>query len=136
MRPGAATWPGGHRSIVDQVCLDIPAERYDAECDFWAELTGWPVVASRSPEFQWLDVPDDQPLRVLLQRLEAPDGPVRAHLDLATDDRPAEVARHVALGAGVLDPRPRWTVLRDPAGSAYCITDRTDSLVRPVGAAR
>ena len=126
-RPAApATWPGGHRSAVDQVCLDIPAAGYDAECDFWQRLTGWELRVSPShQEFRRLIRPSGQPLQLLLQRLGDDDGPVRAHLDLATSDRDAETARHVALGATVLDVRPGWTVLADPAGSAYCITDRT-----------
>jgi hypothetical protein len=27
VRPEPVTWPGGNRSMVDQVCLDIPPER-------------------------------------------------------------------------------------------------------------
>ena len=125
-RPAApATWPGGHRSAVDQVCLDIPAPVYDAECDFWQRLTGWELrVSPTHEEFRRLIRPPDQPLQLLLQRLGDADGPVRAHLDLATSDRDAETSRHVALGATVLDLRPGWTVLADPAGSTYCITDR------------
>ena len=123
--PAAVTWPGGHRSRVDQVCLDIPSEQYDEECAFWSELTGWPVDDGKvHDEFRRLRVPEGTLLRVLLQRLDEPTGPTRAHLDLATDDRAAETDRHVALGATVVDPRPHWTVLRDPAGSSYCITDR------------
>lgn len=41
MRPPAATWGDGGRSLVDQVCLDIPAAGYDEECAFWEALTGW-----------------------------------------------------------------------------------------------
>ena len=37
---GPASWPGG-RSIVDQVCLDIPPSVWEEECRFWADLTGW-----------------------------------------------------------------------------------------------
>lgn len=126
-RPAApATWPGGVRSVVDQVCLDIPAAAYEEECDFWQRLTGWELRDSPThEEFRRLIRPPGQPLHVLLQRLDEDEGTVRAHLDLATSDREAETARHVALGATVLDVRPGWTVLTDPAGSAYCITDRT-----------
>ena len=125
VRPRPAVWPGGHRSQVDQVCLDIPSERYDEECAFWSGLTGWAVADSPAyAEFRRLQVPAGLALKVLLQRLDEPTGPARAHLDLATDDRPAETARHVALGAEVVDVRRGWTVLRDPARSSYCITDR------------
>ena len=122
--PPAATWPGGHRSQVDQVCIDIPADQFDAECAFWAQLTGRELQTGSRPEFQVLERPADQPLRILLQRLDGPAERVSAHVDLATDDRPAEVARHQSLGASVEQEMPRWTVLRDPAGLTYCVTDR------------
>jgi hypothetical protein len=120
----AVTWPGGHRSQVDQVCLDVPPAAYDAEVAFWPALTGWQLVPTDTREFARLRVPDDQALRWLVQRLDDDGGPVRAHLDLATDDHDAEVARHVGLGAAVVASHSGWTVLRDPAGSAYCITKR------------
>jgi predicted enzyme related to lactoylglutathione lyase len=123
-RPPSVTWPDGHRSVVDQVCLDIPPEVYDEECDFWASVTGWEVHDVDRPEFRRLRVPDDQPLLVLLQRLDAPGGPVRVHLDLATDDREAEIRRHEQLGARVAAVHDGWTVMRPPAGPVYCVTGR------------
>nr|WP_246378107.1 YigZ family protein [Nocardioides ginsengisegetis] len=124
-RPRPATWPGGHRSLVDQVCLDLPASLADAETEFWHALTGWELSESPvSRGFRRLERPTGMPFRILLQRLDEPDGPVRAHLDLASDDRAAETARHQRLGATVVQRNDRWTVLTDPAGSAYCITDR------------
>jgi hypothetical protein len=125
-RAGPARWPGGHASILDQVCLDIPPDAYTDECGFWSALTGWEQRRSASrPEFGYLVRPEGVPIRLLLQRLDAGAGAVRGHVDLACDDRSAEVARHVALGATVLgDPGGGWTVLRDPAGMPYCVTDR------------
>lgn len=110
--------------MVDQVCLDIPADGYDAECDVWAALTGWELRQASRPEFRVLVRPPGQHLRFLLQCLDEPTGRVRANLDLATTDRRAETARHVGLGARVLAPGPAWPVLADSSGSAYCITDR------------
>ena len=126
-RPWPTRWPQQHESVVDQVCLDIPAATYDTECTFWSELTGWPVRGSVSrPEFRHLVRPDGIPIRLLLQRLGEPaTGPVTGHLDLACDDRPTEVARHERLGATVVaDHGAGWTTLRDPAGALYCVTDR------------
>jgi hypothetical protein len=37
-RPQAARWPDGPVSLVDQFCLDIPADMYEDECRFWADL--------------------------------------------------------------------------------------------------
>ena len=124
-RPGPATWADGNRSSVDQVCIDMPAGVHQAEVAFWQALTGWEFLDSVSPEFSRLRPPDDQPLRWLLQRLDEPGGDVTAHLDLAADDREAEAARHVALGAAVARVHEGWTVMTDPVGTTYCITGRT-----------
>lgn len=122
-RPGPVSWPGG-ASLVDQVCLDIRPEQFEAEARFWSMLTGWPHVEGGSPEFEWIPPPPGQPLRVLLQRVDEEAGPVRLHLDLASEDRDAEVARHVKLGGRVLRRTEHWTTLLDPSGRAYCITVR------------
>jgi hypothetical protein len=126
--PPPAAFTGVRRSRVYQVCLDIPRAAYDAEVAYWAGLLDRRVEAlERRPEFAWLRAVPGSPtfaLDVLLQRLDEPDGPVRAHLDLGTTDRAAEVTRHEALGARVLSVEEFWTVLSDPAGSSYCVTDR------------
>lgn len=122
---GPVDRPGAGRSMLDQVCIDVPAAAHDSERDFWAAVLGRdPVPSATHPEFSRLMVPG-QPLRILLQRLDESSGPVRAHLDLASDDRAGEVRRHATLGATLEAEHASWTVLRDPAGSAYCITDRT-----------
>ncbi|HST47808.1 VOC family protein [Jatrophihabitans sp.] len=117
-------WPAGQHSLLDQICLDIPADAFDTECEFWAGLTGWPRRRT-SDEFVNLARPAHLPLRILLQRLGSDDaGPTRAHADLACDDRPAEVERHTELGAELILVAEHWTTLRDPAGLVYCVTDR------------
>lgn len=123
--PAYPTWPGGHSSQVYQVCLDLPPERFDDEVAFWTDLLAAPYAEfTPRPEFGWLQLPRSLGLNLLIQRLQDDEGPVRAHLDLGTDDRPAELERHRALGAEVVAEQAFWSVLRDPAGLAYCITDR------------
>lgn len=122
-RPAAVAWPGG-RSQVDQVCLDIPPRLHDSELAFWQRITGWKLHPEDSPEFTRLQPPDSFPLQLLVQRLDDDAGAVSAHLDLAADDRDAEVARHVALGATEVRRHHWWTVLTDPVGTTYCITTR------------
>ena len=117
-------WPDGHRSRVDQLCLDIGPSAYDAERAFWSDLTGWPVRVTARTEFSRLQVPVALRARILLQRLEHDEGPARGHLDIATDDRPAEVGRLQELGAEPVGEGPMWTVLRPPAGPALCVTSR------------
>ena len=125
-RPPPQIWPEGSRSLVDQVCLDIPSELLDVEAGFWSSLTGWPLSSASASEFQVLTRPAGQPLRLLLQRLDesAVGQPVSAHLDLAADDADAEVARHLTLGARLVHRRGNWVTLVDPAGRQYCVTRR------------
>jgi hypothetical protein len=121
--PSPVPWWGG-TSIVDQVSIDIPAPLLDVETAFWARLTGWEHTPGRFQEFTSLERPEGQPLRLLLQRLESDEGPVRAHFDLSSADRVAEVVRHRSLDAELVSETGNWTVLRDPAGMEYCVTDR------------
>ena len=48
-KPTAVSWPDGHRSRVVQLCVDVPADRYDAEWAFWAAATGWAEEAPLWP---------------------------------------------------------------------------------------
>jgi len=126
-RPPMATWPGGHRSQVDQVCLDIAPRAYERECAFWSDLTGLEQRQSTYfEEFRTLVRPPEQPIRLLLQRVGDDRPAVTAHLDVYTSDLEAETRRHVALGASVLREHRHFTVLTDPTGAAYCITPRND----------
>lgn len=125
-RPAPTTWPDGRTSYVDQVCLDVPPSRYDDELAFWAALTGW---ARRDPrpgsEFGRVTPGPEQPLQLLLQRLDDEQDAVTAHLDWAAADHEAELAAHVAAGAELRGRFESWTVLRDPAGMTYCVTRRS-----------
>jgi hypothetical protein len=123
VRPQPVRWPGGQVSVVDQLCLDVPAGVYDAELGFWAALTGWERGVSDLPEFTFLEGDASLPLRFLVQRIG--DGAAGVHLDFACDGVDAEVARHVELGASVVRRvAGDWTTLRDPLGREYCVTAR------------
>lgn len=122
--PPPVSWPHGQASRVDQVALDLPADIHDAEAAFWSALLDAPVTALDGAEFSAIDRRPELPMRVLLHRLGEQGGQARAHLDLATDDRYSEVTRHLDLGADQVAEQPSWTVLEDPAGLPYCITER------------
>lgn len=120
-------------TILDQVCLDVPSGAWEVETAFWRDLTGRDLQQGSVPGFARL-VEDGRP-RILLQRLEEADGPVRAHADLASADRAADVRRHVALGATLRGEHALWSVLTAPGGQVYCLTDRdplTGTVTRPV----
>ena len=122
--PGPITWPAGHHTRMVQVCIDSPAHVHEAVVQFWRGFLGERWVGSDSPEFagKWHD-DAGSPVQLLFQRLDDPDGQVRAHLDLGTDDLEAEVRRLVGLGA-TDEGRGHggWWVLRDPVGERFCVT--------------
>jgi len=125
-RPHPVMRADGHACLVDQVCLDVPPELYQAECAFWQAITGWPLLPEDSPEFTRLTGPAGVPLQLLLQRLDRSPAGGRAtcHLDLACSDVAAEVALHETWGARVVARFTGWTTLVDPSGVSYCVTRR------------
>jgi hypothetical protein len=121
---GEKTRPGPYRGTrVDQVCADVAPSTFDAEVAFWATLTGWESRPGSLPEFHVIRAPRELPIRILVQRL-GEERPGSAHLDIACADVDAAVAWHEEQGATVVDRRPLWTVMRDPAGGVYCLTGR------------
>lgn len=118
--------PSGAASRLDQICLDIAPDGFDAEVRFWTTLLDWPVTPSKvRPEFASAPRPEGLPMRLLFQRLERDEGPTTGHLDVAAGwEREAVVADHVAAGAEVEVEEAFWTVLRDPSGHRYCATLR------------
>lgn len=119
-------------TVLDQVCLDIPSSRWETEVAYWTALTGREPEVGALPEF--VRLVEEGRVRLLLQRLDEPDGPVRAHPDLATADRPGDTVRHQGWGATVRAEHDHWTVLEAPGGQVYCLTDRDPATgrARPV----
>jgi predicted enzyme related to lactoylglutathione lyase len=127
----AVRWNGeAHRPDVfegtrlDQLCLDVAPDQYEAAKGFWAQLTDWPVLTGRRPEFSLVRPGPELPIRILLQRLDSPADPVAAHLDFACADSAATRTTHERLGATHVADHPHWTVMRDPTGAPYCLTAR------------
>ena len=124
--PDATTWPSGHRSRMVQICIDSPMTAHEQEVVFWRTLLPGRWVPAAAPEFagKWHD-DAGSPIQLLFQRLDEPDGPVRAHLDHGTDDLDAEVRRVLELGAEDIGRGRGWHALRDPAGLAFCVTENS-----------
>jgi Glyoxalase-like domain len=62
---------------------------------------------------------------LLVQRLD--QGPARVHIDIHTDDLPAETARLEELGAERVQQVHSWQVMRDPAGMLFCVIPEAPS---------
>lgn len=126
-RPSPVTARGLPDSILDQVCIDCPSQLLDREVEFWAGVTGWPLIGASHHEFRVLDRPAGIPIRLLLQRLgdDDPGEQVRAHLDVACGaDAALLVPRHEDTGARFVHTGRVWSTLADPAGLEYCLTQR------------
>jgi predicted enzyme related to lactoylglutathione lyase len=123
-RPTATACPGGHRSRLVQLTVDVPGPQYEGELEFWRAATGWADETVDDPEFHRLVHRRESPLQMLVQRLGEDDGAqqARAHLDLGTDDMDAEVARVRSLGARILWPGDGFIALADPLGLPFCVT--------------
>jgi Glyoxalase-like domain len=125
---------------IREVTFDSPHPASIAR--FWAAaLDGYDVAPYDDAELERLrglgieDVSDDpsvlvEPADGRLPQLTfqlVPESKVvknRVHLDLATDDRAAEVARLTSLGARVLAEYEHWTTLADPDGNEFCVSSR------------
>ncbi|MEH0541939.1 VOC family protein [Streptomyces sp. B21-105] len=91
---------------------------------WWAAALGWVVVDESADEYEIRPERDRLP-GLLFGR--APDTKTvknRLHLDFRPDDRDAEVARLVSLGARHVDigqGEQTWVVLADPEGNEFCV---------------
>ncbi|BBX20215.1 glyoxalase [Mycolicibacterium duvalii] len=97
----------------------------DRLADWWATALGGDVNAVAPGEFVMV-VRDGDP-SLGFQRVPDPTpGKNRVHLDFHAEDREAEVARLVELGAKEagrhnFGPEFEWVVLNDPEGNAFCV---------------
>lgn len=120
-------------TLLDQVSIDADPDVFDDEVRFWSTLTGWPPVGSSSSEFAPLERPHTMPLRLMVQRRNAPSGPTSCHLDFACADQPSARSAHEEAGATMIAHDRPWIVMSDPSGVDYCLTPRDPvSGVRPV----
>ena len=92
---------------------------------FWAAVLDWKVVFEEPDEVVVAKDDDTYPALVFVPVPEAKAGKNRLHIDLAPDDRDAEVGRIVALGATHVDvgqgDDKTWVVLADPEGNEFCV---------------
>jgi hypothetical protein len=107
-----------HRSRVSTFLIDVPHDRREEADRFWAEALG---VRTSSPdgEPQFTSLEDGLPGYVLA--VQGVDDAPRYHLDIETDDVPAEVARLTALGAEEIGDWQGCHTLRAPGGHLLCV---------------
>ncbi len=99
--------------------VDVPKAEHQRAVTFWSAALGrdgktydkfpeYVVFGEATPgvEFMVQSTGDDTP---------------RVHLDIETDDVEAEVKRLEGLGAIEIERHHSWVVMKDPAGTVFCV---------------
>ncbi|GAB4102572.1 VOC family protein [Micromonospora taraxaci] len=110
--------PRMHRSRVYALLIDAPAAQATRAAEFWSAALG---VSTRThpaePQFVGLH----EALPGLVAAVQAVDDEPRFHLDIETDDVPAETARLIGLGATEVSRWLECRILRAPGGHLLCV---------------
>jgi predicted enzyme related to lactoylglutathione lyase len=109
-----------HRSRLCAMLIDCMTSDVDEAAHFWAQALGRPVDPDHPGtrgNYRMLETRPDE-LLVQIQRVEHDS---RVHIDIETDDIPAEVARLQKLGATVVARLERWVVMQAPTGQRFCV---------------
>ena len=96
-----------HHSRLCALLIDCRVADVDQAAKFWGNALGREIDSDHPGtrgNYRMLTTPPDEPI-VQIQRV---DHESRVHLDIETDNIPAEVARLEALGAQVVDRLERW----------------------------
>ncbi len=79
-------------------------------------------AAGHTPETAPAAILDGPGFRIWFQAPErSMEHPGHLHFDVTAEDRKAEVARLVTLGATVQGVFNDWTTLQDPEGNVFCV---------------
>ena len=105
-----------HKSRLCGFIIDCQGGNLKAAGNFWSQALG---RSGKSPHDNYVGLetgPDG--LNIEVQRV---DHPSRVHLDIETDDIPAEVKRLEGLGAKVVSRVHTWVVMEAPTGHRFCV---------------
>jgi hypothetical protein len=109
-----------HRSQLSTILIDCQVDDIGAAAEFWAQALGRPVDRDH-PGTRGNYVMLETPPGEVIVEIQSVDHESRVHIDIETDDIPAEVARLEKLGATVDQRLERWVVMRAPSGQRFCV---------------
>jgi hypothetical protein len=109
-----------HRSRLSILLLDLPPEHHVAGLDFWSGATGHPIEPDLTDD-EWNSLGSFADGWHLEVQRTGSGTPPRWHVDMETDDIPAEVARLEALGATRHQDMGSFWQMLDPAGLLFCV---------------
>jgi predicted enzyme related to lactoylglutathione lyase len=109
-----------HRSRLAGFIMDCRTDDLDAAAKFWSAALGVPLkpaAEEASAKYrQLMTRPDD--VHIEVQQVEHDS---RVHIDIETDDVPAEVRRLESLGATCVASVATWCVMQAPTGQRFCV---------------
>jgi predicted enzyme related to lactoylglutathione lyase len=111
-----------HKSRLSGMIIDCQTGDLRAAADFWSQALG----------MEQIEKPNDEPAPEKYIHLRNKDShmdvevqkvphPSRVHLDIESDNVPAEVARLEKLGAKVVERIGTWVVMEAPTGQRFCV---------------
>ena len=109
-----------HRSRINGILIDCNVEDIGAAAKFWAEALGRPIDPDHPGTRGKYVMLENRPGEISVQ-IQRVDHESRVHIDIETDDIPAEVARLEKLGATVDRRLERWVVMKAPSGQRFCV---------------
>ena len=104
-----------HRSRLAAFVIDCRSDDLDAAAAFWADVLG---SGQRRAEAGYVALDPQGGLHAEVQLV---DHESRVHLDIESDDIPAEVARLERLGARKVAEIKTWVVMEAPTGHRFCV---------------
>jgi hypothetical protein len=105
-----------HRSRLAGFIIDCDTDDLEGAAAFWRAALGDEKV--RKPQGKYVKLDPQAGLHVEVQRVTHPS---RVHLDIESDDVPAEVARLEKLGARRVADVRTWVVMEAPTGHRFCV---------------
>ena len=105
-----------HRSRLAGFIIDCQTDDLAGAAGFWSAALGDEGV--RKPQGKYVKLDDQAGLHAEVQRV---DHAPRVHLDIESDDIPAEVARLERLGAMRVASVRTWVVMEAPTGQRFCV---------------
>jgi hypothetical protein len=106
-----------HKSRLAGFIVDCKDADLEAASRFWSAALGMPSLGAEGERYVRIDAQ----ARDLVIEVQRVDHESRLHLDIATDDVEAEVARLERLGARRVEQVKTWWVMEAPTGHRFCV---------------
>ena len=113
---------------ITLAAVTLDCEDAAGTAQFWSAALGRPTDPDPSEHFASIGMDGGESNAWLFLKVPEPRTVKdRMHIDFVSDDREAEVARLIELGATRVHDQDEagfhWTTLQDPFGNEFCIAD-------------